>query len=58
MSTIVVLRNLLDGDEAAAQAAHRRFEEAYSQSLGAVTPIPAASTRSPPFVWRASESAS
>ena len=38
-SKIVVFRNLLDGDESAAQAANARFEEAYMESLGLVTPI-------------------
>jgi phosphoglycolate phosphatase len=39
MSAIVVLRNLLDGDEAAAQAANKRFESVYREGLGSVTPI-------------------
>jgi phosphoglycolate phosphatase len=39
MSKIVVFRNLLDGDEAAAQAANARFEKAYTESLDLVTPI-------------------
>ena len=39
MSKIVVFRNLLDGDEAAAQAANERFEKAYLESLELVTPI-------------------
>ena len=42
MSKIVVFRNLLDGDEAAAQAANARFEKAYLESLELVTPIPGA----------------
>jgi phosphoglycolate phosphatase len=42
MDKIVVFRNLLDGDEAAAQAANQRFERAYSESLGLVAPIPGA----------------
>jgi phosphoglycolate phosphatase len=39
MSKLVVFRNLLDGDESAAQAANARFEAAYTESLGLVTSI-------------------
>ena len=39
MSKIVVFRNLLHGDEIAAQAANKRFEKAYTESLDRVTPI-------------------
>jgi phosphoglycolate phosphatase len=39
MSWIVVFRNLLEGDEAAARAANERFERAYTESIHEVTPI-------------------
>ena len=39
MPTIVVFRNLFEGDEMAAQAANKRFEEAYIDSLDRVTVI-------------------
>jgi phosphonatase-like hydrolase len=52
MSELVVFRNLFAGDEQAAQAANKRFEAAYVQSLDRVVPIDGARDAIDTLRWR------